>query len=64
VSVYLVNFALPFGFCVLNRYWLAASVGPLSIALAYVIFGRAWRRQNFAARQALSATGAFLHRRQ
>ena len=36
--VYLVNFALPFGFCVLNRYWLAAMIGPLSIALAYMLF--------------------------
>jgi uncharacterized membrane protein len=41
--VYLVNFALPFGFCLLNRYWLAALVGPLSIALAYVIFARQGR---------------------
>ncbi|HXV48709.1 MAG TPA: carotenoid biosynthesis protein [Candidatus Binatia bacterium] len=64
MAVYLVNFALPFGFCILNRYWLAASLGPLSIALAYAIFGRAWRPRNFAARQARSASAAFLHRRQ
>jgi uncharacterized membrane protein len=33
--VYSINFALPFGFCLLNRYWLAAVVGPLTMALAY-----------------------------
>ena len=26
--VYLINFALPLGFCILNRYWLAVLVGP------------------------------------
>jgi len=41
-SVYVVNFALPLGFCLLNRYWLAAILGPLSIALAYMIFARPW----------------------
>jgi putative membrane protein len=38
--VYLVNFALPYGFCVLNQYWLAALVGPASVALAFIIFGK------------------------
>jgi len=38
--VYLINFALPYGFCVLNEYWLAVLIGPASIALAYVIFGK------------------------
>jgi putative membrane protein len=37
--VYLVNFALPFGFCVLNQYWLAVVVGPLSITIALMVFG-------------------------
>lgn len=40
--VYAVNFALPLGFCLLNRYWLAALLGPLSIALAYIAFARPW----------------------
>ena len=42
VSVYAINFALPFGFVLLNRYWLAAVVGPLSIALAYAVFAKRW----------------------
>jgi uncharacterized membrane protein len=66
--VYVVNFALPFGFCVLNRYWLAASIGPLSIAIAYLIFGKICRRGKFSARAEFSAaghgTGAFSHRRE
>lgn len=41
--VYLVNFALPLGFCILNRYWLAVLVGPLSIALAWIVFAHLWR---------------------
>ena len=41
--VYLVNFALPLGFCILNRYWLAVLAGPLSIALACFVFTRVWR---------------------
>jgi uncharacterized membrane protein len=43
VWVYLVNFALPLGFCVLNQYWLAVAAGPLSIAIAWTVFGRLWR---------------------
>lgn len=41
--VYTVNFALPLGFCLLNRYWLASVIGPLSIAFAYLFFGKLWR---------------------
>lgn len=37
-AVYLINFALPLGFCLLNRYWLAAVAGPLNIALAWIVF--------------------------
>jgi putative membrane protein len=56
--VYGVNFALPFGFCLLNGYWLAAAAGPASIALAYLIFGKVWPRGNVSLRRGL-ATGAF-----
>ena len=56
--VYAVNFALPFGFCVLNHYWLAALIGPLSIALAYLILGKAWRRGKFLLRRELGAAGS------
>jgi len=48
VAVYLVNFSLPFGFCVLNGYWLAVILGPLGIAAAYGCFVRAkpsWPRR-------------------
>jgi putative membrane protein len=41
--VYVVNFALPLGFCILNRYWLAVIAGPLSIALAWWVFAQLWR---------------------
>lgn len=47
-AVYLVHFALPFGFCVLNGYWLAAIAGPLCSAAAYGCFSRAkpsWPRR-------------------
>jgi hypothetical protein len=37
LSVYLVNFSLPLGFCILNGYWLAAIAGPAVIALAWVL---------------------------
>jgi putative membrane protein len=47
--VYLVNFALPLGFCLLNRYWFAAVLGPLSIALAYVLFAKLWSGCHFSA---------------
>jgi putative membrane protein len=51
--VYAANFALPFGFCVLNHYWLAAFIGPLCIALAYLILGNPWRRGKFLLRREL-----------
>jgi len=64
--VYAANFALPFGFCVLNRYWLAAFIGPLSIALAYLVFGKLWSGSKSAARGvpagATPFTGAFSSR--
>lgn len=66
--VYAVNFALPFGFCLLNQYWLAASIGPLSIALAYLIFGKLWSGGKVSRRSTLCgatpSTGAFSHRRE
>lgn len=62
VWVYAVNFALPLGFCVLNRYWLAVSVGPASIVLAYLIFGKVRDRRGIFRRQHLGAAGAFPQR--
>jgi uncharacterized membrane protein len=40
ISVYIINFALPLGFCVLNQYWLAVFAGLGSIAIAFLVFGR------------------------
>jgi len=38
--VYGVNFALPLGFCILNRYWIAVCAGMGSVLLAWLAFGR------------------------
>lgn len=40
LSVYLVNFSLPLGFCVLNQYWLAALAAPVAIAVTWVLATR------------------------
>lgn len=40
VSVYVVNFALPLGFCVLNQYWIAVGAGVGSVLLAGLALGR------------------------
>ena len=40
LAVYLVNFSLPLGFCMLNGYWLAAIAGPAAIALAWLLATR------------------------
>jgi hypothetical protein len=39
IWVYLINFALPLGFRVLNRYWLAMLAGSGSVAIALLLFG-------------------------
>jgi uncharacterized membrane protein len=40
ISVYIINFALPLGFCVLNQYWLAVWAALGAIAIAFFLFGR------------------------
>ena len=40
LSVYLINFILPLGFCILNGYWVAAVAGPAAIALAWALATR------------------------
>ena len=57
VWVYVVNFALPFGFCLLNRYWLAAVAGPLAIASAYWVFTRSQATRGWFAGRSWSAAG-------
>ncbi|MGH7872838.1 MAG: carotenoid biosynthesis protein [Candidatus Binatia bacterium] len=64
LAVYLVNFALPLGFCVLNQYWLAAFVGPLSIALAWLFFGNLWRGTDHPSARGFPARGALSSRRE
>jgi putative membrane protein len=49
ISVYIVNFALPLGFCVLNQYWLAVCAGFGAVAVAFFVFGRT--RSTLAARE-------------
>ena len=40
IWVYIINFALPLGFCVLNQYWLAVGAGLGAVAIAFFVFGR------------------------
>ena len=40
IWVYIINFALPLGFCVLNQYWLAVWAGLGAVAVAFIVFGR------------------------
>ena len=40
IWVYGINFALPLGFCVLNRYWAAVLAGLFSVAIAFFVFGK------------------------
>jgi hypothetical protein len=37
--VYLVNFLLPLGFCVLNGYWIAVFAGIGTVVAAFLFFG-------------------------
>ena len=39
VSVYVVNFALPLGFCILNGYWLAVGAGLGLACTALILLG-------------------------
>jgi uncharacterized membrane protein len=45
--VYIVNFALPLGFCVLNGYWIAVGAGLGSVGVALLILGRNGRAHEF-----------------
>ena len=40
IWVYIINFALPLGFCVLNQYWLAVEAGLAAVTIAFFVFGR------------------------
>jgi hypothetical protein len=39
ILVYLVNFFLPLGFCILNGYWLAVFTGLGAVVGAFLVFG-------------------------
>ena len=41
--VYLVNFALPLGFCILNGFWLAVFAGMAVVFGALILVGGLWR---------------------
>jgi hypothetical protein len=43
LSVYLVNFALPLGFCILNGFWLAVFAGMAVVFGALILVGGLWR---------------------
>ncbi|HWH77575.1 MAG TPA: carotenoid biosynthesis protein [Candidatus Binatus sp.] len=47
VSVYLVNFALPLGFCILNQYWIAVLAGSGSALVAILLLGKFRRLGDF-----------------
>ena len=38
-AVYIVNFFLPMGFCVLNGYWIAVFAGIGTVVAAFLVFG-------------------------
>jgi putative membrane protein len=39
LGVYVANFALPLGFCILNQYWIAVAAGIGSALLAWILAG-------------------------
>jgi len=49
VSVYVVNFALPLGFCILNQYWIAVAAGVGSAVVAWLLPG-GWRGKGLLSR--------------
>jgi uncharacterized membrane protein len=57
LAVYLINFSLPLGFCMLNGYWLAAIAGPAAIALAWLLATRC-KNASAVSRQATGSLAA------
>ena len=47
--VYLVNFSLPLGFCILNRYWVAVVAGVGTVFAAWALLG-GWRANDLVGR--------------
>ena len=47
--VYLVNFSLPLGFCILNRYWMAVIAGVGTVFAAWALLG-GWRANDLVGR--------------
>jgi len=52
VWVYIINFALPLGFCILNGYWIAVVAGLGSAVIAVFVLGKNGQ---------MSETGSFAH---
>lgn len=48
--VYLVNFSLPMGFCILNGYWMAVVAGVGTVGAAWALLG-GWRASDFLGRR-------------
>jgi putative membrane protein len=68
LSVYLVNFALPLGFCLLNGYWLAVCAGIALAFTAFILLGgflrpSAFRRRSSPNRSTQSGAGVTLRAR-
>jgi uncharacterized membrane protein len=58
LSVYIVNFALPLGFCILNQYWIAVAAGVGSALTAWLLAG-SWRGKDLLGENApLEMTGS------
>ena len=64
LSVYLVNFSLPLGFCILNGYWLAAFAAPAAIAVVWMLAPRLFSHDAVAqpTGDSLTAQGALSQR--
>jgi uncharacterized membrane protein len=54
VWAYVVNVALPLGFCILNGYWFAVLAGSASTGMAFLIAAVGW---HYRRGEQLSATG-------
>jgi uncharacterized membrane protein len=52
--VYLVNFSLPLGFCILNGYWVAVVAGVGTVWAAWKLLG-GWRANDFLGRRAVGS---------
>lgn len=59
-AVYLVNFLLPLGFCVLNQYWVPVVCATGTAAFAWILAAGIWRpaRAGHPSREAVAGTNS------